>query len=76
MSHGITLRMKANRGEAHPHVQVVWWMGNRCRNTSYSIRVHGLVGAVERCYEARERAGAPLPPMPAYALAYMLTCTG
>lgn len=74
MTHAVTLRWKQHKqNPPRLFAQTVWWKGSRCRNTSFSVGVHGLVGAVQRCYDARKRAGAQLPPMPAYALAYMLT---
>lgn len=73
MSHGITTRWKRHKDNApRLFVQAVWWHDNRCRNTSYSVEYNGMVGAVELCYRARKRAGAPLPPMPADLLALML----
>jgi len=61
MTHAITLRFKQHK-DNRPRLfaQVVWWEGNRCRNTSFSVGAHGLVGAVQRCYLARERVGAAL----------------
>ncbi len=73
MTHAVTMRWKQHKNNSpRLFVQTVWWAGNRCRNTSFSVTQHGLVGAVERCFAARTRAGADLPPIPAYALAYML----
>lgn len=74
MTHAVTLRWKQHRDNApRLFVQTVWWAGNRCHNTSFSIGAHGLVGAVKKCYQVRQRVGAALPPVPPEKLAYMLT---
>lgn len=73
MTNAVTLRWKQHKNNPpRLFVQTVWWAENRCRNTSFSVSQHGLVGAVECCFAARARAGAYLPPVPAYAMAYML----
>lgn len=74
MTHAVTLRWKQHKkNPLRLFAQTVWWHEGRCRNTTFSVGVHGLVGAVQRCYEARQRVGAALPPVPPERLAYMLT---
>jgi hypothetical protein len=74
VTHAITMRWKQHKkNPPRLFVQTVWWSGNRCHNTTFSVRAHGLVGAVKKCYQARKRVGAALPPVPPEKLAYMLT---